>query len=156
MAYFSVDGVEWNIPCDIERISEMKSSNISGMLLNGNYFNDVLGQYLRYTVTLVVPRGQESQYTALYAMLTDPVAQHTFIFPYAQGTVSVVGRVEQISDFYAREASGFTWRKTKFEVISNTPYRQQSLSDAQGQVYSGETGGSGTGNDLLSPYGMYF
>jgi hypothetical protein len=37
---FVLDGMSWDIPCDIERIAEMKASEISGMLLDKSYFND--------------------------------------------------------------------------------------------------------------------
>ena len=35
--YFSVDGMEWNFPVDIERVAEVTASEISGMLLNKTY-----------------------------------------------------------------------------------------------------------------------
>lgn len=131
MPYFTVDGMEWNFPCTIERVSEVKASSISGQLLNGDYFNDVMGQYLRYTVTLVVPRKQESEYAALYEILTSPVAQHEFVFPYNQGTVNVKGRMERISDRYIKEGNDNLWRQTKFEVLSNKPKRKANLTQAQ-------------------------
>ena len=41
---WSIDGLEWNVPCQIERTSEMTPSEISGMLLDKSYFNDVVAK----------------------------------------------------------------------------------------------------------------
>ena len=38
---FTVDGVQWSIPCDISRSMRIQDSDISGQLLNGQYFHDV-------------------------------------------------------------------------------------------------------------------
>ena len=45
---FSVDGVQWDVPCRIVRTAEIAASEISGMLLDRTYFNDVLGTWMRY------------------------------------------------------------------------------------------------------------
>lgn len=119
---FTVDGMQWTFPCDIERVSEITASEISGMLLNKNYFNDVIGVYLSYTVTIVVPFGSMGTYTSLYEILTSPVDSHSFTFPYNQTTVSFSGRVRSISDVYRRMPDGSAhWRGIKFTVISNEP-----------------------------------
>ena len=105
---FSVDGIQWTLPCDIERTAEMEASEISGMLLNKQYFNDVIGTYLRYTVRIVVPFGGEAEYSQLYEILTDPVDAHSFVLPYNRDNISITGRVERISDIYKRLPNGTT------------------------------------------------
>lgn len=128
---FSVDGLQWTLPCDIERTSEMTASEISGMLLNKQYFNDVIGTYLRYTVTIVVPFGGEREYTRLYEVLTDPVDAHSFVMPYNQGSITITGRVEHISDIYRKLPNGqIFWRGISFDVISNTPTKTHTLGEA--------------------------
>ena len=128
---FSVDGMQWTLPCDIERVAELTASEISGMLLDKNYFNDVIGTFMQYTVTLTVPFGRMAQYTNLYNVLTDPVDAHSFVFPYNQGTITVTGRVANISDVYKRLADGSThWKGIKFTVISNAPSRTHTLGQA--------------------------
>lgn len=127
---FSVDGLQWNLPCDIERTAEMEASEISGMLLNKQYFNDVIGTYLRYTVTIVVPFGGEAEYSQLYEILTDPVDAHSFVLPYNRDNISITGRVERISDIYKRLPNGGVfWRGISFEVISNAPTKTHSLGE---------------------------
>ena len=129
--FFSVDGMEWNFPCDIDRVSEVTASDISGMLLNKSYFNDVIGTFLRYSITLVVPFGSESAYAELYEVLTDPVDAHAFVLPYNEGNINITGRVENISDVYRKLANGrYHWRGIKFDVISNNPTKTHTLGEA--------------------------
>ena len=128
---FTVDGTQWTYPCDIERVSEVRPSEISGMLLNKNYFNDVIGTFLQYSITLVVPFGAEAEYATLYEILTAAVDAHTFVLPYNQGSITVTGRVQNISDVYRRLPDGTAhWRGIKFSVISNNPSKTHSLGEA--------------------------
>lgn len=126
---FTVDGMQWSYPCDIDRVAEMQASDISGLLLNKQYFNDVIGTFLKYTVTIVVPFGKENDYVRLYNVLTDPVDAHSFSLPYDQGSISITGRVTDISDVYRKLADGSVhWRGIKFTVISNSPTKTHTLS----------------------------
>lgn len=128
---FTVDGIEWDVPCKIERVAEVTASEISGMLLDKTYFNDVLGTWLRYTVSLAVPIGREREYTLLYETLADPIDAHSFTFPYNQGDISVTARVEVISDEYVRNPSGGRyWRSTSFQAVSIAPTKTYSLDEA--------------------------
>lgn len=130
---FTVDGMHWTFPCDIERVAEVTASELSGMLLNKNYFNDVIGTYLAYTITIVVPIGAESEYSKLYDILTEPVDAHAFILPYNQGSINITGRVQNVSDVYRRMADGsIHWKGIKFSVVSNSPSKTHTL----GQVIS--------------------
>lgn len=128
---FTVDGMQWTLPCDIERTAEMTASEISGLLLNKQYFNDVIGTFMRYSVSIVVPFGQMGDYARLYQILTDPVDAHAFVLPYNQGNISITGRVQNISDIYRRLPDGSShWRGIKFDVISNSPTRTHTLGEA--------------------------
>ena len=128
---FTVDGMLWDFPCDIDRTSEMTASEISGMLLDKNYFNDVIGTFLKYTVTLTVPFGKMPQYAQLYEVLTQPVDAHSFVLPYNQGTITLTGRVSNVADVYKRLSDGSThWKGIKFDVISNAPTKTHTLAQA--------------------------
>jgi len=127
---WSVDGTEWSIPCTVERTSEMTSSEISGMLLDKTYFNDVIGTFLRYSLRVAVPQGYEEQFNSLYEILTEPVDGHAFTFPYAGGVISVTGRVENIRDSWVRLPNGKQkWRGIAFDVLPNHPQKTVSLGD---------------------------
>lgn len=125
MIGFSIDGVRYNLPCSFTRQANVKSSDISGMLLDKRYFNDVLGTYMQYSMQIAVPVGQEATYSQLYELLTEPVEGHIFEMPYNQRTLSITGRVENVSD--ARYKN--TWRGIKFDVIANNPTKEMSLDE---------------------------
>lgn len=128
---FTVDGMLWDLPCDIERKAEMQASEISGMLLDKHYFNDVVGTFLTYSITLVVPFGKETQYARLYEVLTEPVDGHLFVLPYNRGNITITGRVTNISDVYKPMPDGSVhWKGIRFDVISNAPNKTQSLGEA--------------------------
>lgn len=119
---WSVDGVEWTIPCSIERIAEIKASDISGMMMNKAYYNDVLGTYMQYTVTLAVPAGMEDQYVDLYELLSNPVGSHAFVMPYNNSIIEFTGRVEQVSDRWVYvDENHNRWRGVSFVAIANVP-----------------------------------
>ena len=129
---WSIDGVNWNLPCTVERTAEISASDISGLLLDKSYFNDVIGTYLKYDIRVEVPFGRESDYNKLYEdYLIQPVSGHTFNLPYAGGNITVVGRVDSIKDVYVRMKDGKVhWRGIQFSVIGNHPTKHQTLSGA--------------------------
>lgn len=128
---FSVDGIEWEIPCDITRVSEIRASDISGMLLNKAMFNDVLGTYLRYDVKLVPVPSRMSDYYALMEVLTQPVSAHTFVMPYNGGDVTITAQVDQISDVYVRMPGGVPyWKGVTFTATSIHPTKTETLDEA--------------------------
>jgi len=125
---FSIDGLKYDWPCDITRVSRMRPSDISGMMLDRRWFNDVLGTYMTYSVNVAVPLGAGEAYARLYDALTQPVESHRFILPYDRGEIAVEGRVEQVSDSYVRLPGGdLHWRGVRFEVVANHPSREMSL-----------------------------
>lgn len=119
----TVDGLDYEFPCDIERRAQIQSSDLSGMLLNKKYFNDPIATYMQYTITMAIPVTMMAEYAKLYEILTDPVAEHTFILPYNEGTTQIVGRVETVSDRYYKKGGVAVWRGTQFVIISNEPIK---------------------------------
>lgn len=126
---FTIDGQQWPLPCKISRVSEMKSSEISGLLLDGSYFNDVLGQFLRYDVKIAVPVNALDSYGSLYELLTQPVDGHTFVLPYNKTTVTITGRVESVSDECVRFTNGYYWKDISFTIAANNPTKALTLSE---------------------------
>lgn len=126
---FTIDGTRWPWPCSIERAAEVRSSEVSGLLMNRNYFNDVIGTYMQYTVSVAIPLNQRDRHTALYEQLTEPVDGHVFVLPYNQTSLTVTGRVENVSDVYVRLAGGGTyWKGLSFTVTANHPTKSMTLN----------------------------
>lgn len=121
----SIDGVEYDVFCDIARESEIKASEISGILLNKQYYNDVLATYVKYTITLAIPVTKMAQYASLYDVLVAPVPYHFMVLPYNDTFIGFNGRIEVVSDRYY-DPSGQNqgvWRGTQFEFIPKDPVR---------------------------------
>lgn len=127
---WSVDGSEWSIPCSVERESEMTPSEISGMMLDRSYFNDVLGTYMAYDIKVEVPLGKDDEFSQLYDVLTEPVDGHQFVVPYSGGMINVTGRVENIRDVFTRMRDGsHRWSGISFQIKANHPTREMSLDE---------------------------
>ena len=126
---FTIDGVQWPYPCDITRVAELKPSEISGMMLDRSYFNDVLGTFMQYTVKISIPLNDRDRYSTIYEMLTNPVDGHTFILPYNQGNLTITGRINSVSDVFVRLPNGGKyWKGIQFVVTANHPSKEYSLS----------------------------
>lgn len=126
---FTVDSYEWDYPCSVERNSKIESSDISGMMLDRSYFNDVIGTFMSYSINIAVPVNHYSDYDAIYEILNEPVDGHEFVLPYAGGTLSVTGRVESIRDNMVRDGNGIHWRRISFDVTANHPTKEMDLEE---------------------------
>lgn len=128
---FTVDGIAWTIPCDITRTADVRSTSISGDLLDGSYFNDVQGTYMSYEIDLVPNPQQMGDYYALYQVLTAPVDGHTFVFPYDGETIQLTARVGRMSDIWVRLPNGGRyWKGLRVPITANHASRQQTLAEA--------------------------
>ena len=125
---FTIDGLTWDVPCKIERTAEMTASDISGLMLDKSYFNDVLGTYMSYTVSMAVPLDMRDEYAQIYETITNPVDGHTLVIPYNNGTIEITARITNISDVYVRLAGGQNyWKGIRFTAIANHPSKANTL-----------------------------
>lgn len=124
---FSIDGNEWDYPCQIKRVTEVRSSDLSGIMLDKSYFNDVMGTWLVYDLTLAVPFESESDYYIIYNLLVDPVEGHDFVLPYNASTISFYGRVTTVSDAWVKMANGNYWKGTQFRIEASEPSKEVTL-----------------------------
>lgn len=134
---FTIDGFRWPFACDIERTAEIRSSEVSGEMLDGGYYNDVLGTYMTYSVRVVVPLNQRNLYVSLNNLLTDPKGGHQFNLPDQGGTLNVNGRVTNVSDVYVRMPGGEQyWKGIRFDIIANHATRSYTMDQmsAQGRI----------------------
>lgn len=128
---FTIDGIEYNVECSIERTAEIKRSDISGMMLDGHIFNDVLGTYYSYEVRLTMPLRNKGRYGNLIEQLTEPVEGHAFVLPYNNGTLQLTGLVVDPEDVYVTLPSGYTyWEGLRFTINANGPTKALTLGEA--------------------------
>ena len=133
-----VDGVKYNVVSAVQRTAEITPSDVSGLMYNKNYYNDVIATYLKYTITIVVPKDKEGDYSDLYDVLISPNnnAVHSFILPFNQKLIQLNARVETISDDYVGQEGRNgsivkLWRNTKVEVIGIEPYTGSEFSEEE-------------------------
>lgn len=126
----SIDGIIFDVKAEITREAMVTASEISGMILDGSYFNDVLGTYMQYEVRLLYPLYDQNKYAALYEKLTEPVEAHAFILPYNNSFIALTARVETIQDTLLEFENGRQfWRDCSFAIIANAPSKSLSLSE---------------------------
>ena len=127
----TIDGVAFDIKVEITRQAEIKASDISGIMLDKSYFNDVMGTYMEYGIRLSYPLYNQGKYASLYDMLTRPVDAHIFVLPYNRGTITLTARVETVSDTLLEFENGAKyWRDCEFTIIANHPSRTTTLGRA--------------------------
>lgn len=123
---FNVDGSRFDFPCDLERSVKLESSSNSGLMLNKQYFNDVIASYVSYTVKIAIPQGQENDYARLFELLSKPVGEHLWVFPYNQTLISFYGKIDSISDKFYRKVNGRNiWRNISFSVTATRPKEEE-------------------------------
>lgn len=127
----TLDGIDWAVTPKIKRRAEIKASDISGLLMDKSYFNDVIGVYLSYEISVGIPWWNVRSYTALYNALTEPVDGHSIVVPFNDDWITITGRIEVVEDEYVRRPGGGNyWRDTTFTIISNAPYKTITLGEA--------------------------
>lgn len=125
-----IDGLDFDVKCEVERAAEMTPSSISGLMLDRSYFNDVIGTYMSYDLALKYPLYDQDIYARLYELLTAPVDGHLFTVPYNQATIEITGRVVDVSDARVEMDSGRQyWRELRFTIVANHPSRQMTLGE---------------------------
>ena len=126
---FTIDGVEYNVKCTIERTIEIKESSISGIMLGGRIFRDILGTYYIYDIRLEMPLKNKGRYHSLIEQLSEPVEGHTFILPYNSDTIELTGKIKDPKDVWKRLESGYKyWDGLEFTIDPNGPSKTEALS----------------------------
>lgn len=126
----TIDGIEYNLKCRIERKIDIKESDISGMTLDGSIFRDIIGTFYGYVVRLEMPLKNRDRYGALIEQLTEPVDGHAFVLPDNTSTIQITGKVESPEDVWVRLESGYTyWDGLRFTIQPNAPTKELTLSE---------------------------
>lgn len=125
-----IDDIAYDVKCEVKRTANLTSSDISGLLLDKNYFNDVIGTYMSYQVTLKYPLRDQSRYAELYEALTLPVDGHRFNLPFNQGRLDITARIASVPDQWIELDGGFQyWEALQFTIVANHPSKTMALEE---------------------------
>ena len=81
---FSIDGQEFNvIVTELARKGRVSESKLSGDVKSGAHFRDIIGTYYDYEMTVGSNALSETEYDALFEILTAPV-ESTVVLPMEQ------------------------------------------------------------------------
>lgn len=128
MAILQIDGLIYDVKCEITRIAEIVDSGISGKLLDRTIFHDVDGTYLEYDIRFTFPLYDQNRYSAIIEKLYEPVASHEFVLPYNQEAIMITAKVDVVSDDVLELEDGTRyWRNTRFTLSSNAPIKRPTL-----------------------------
>ena len=126
----SIDGVQYDVSCEVHRIAAIESTDISGYMLDRSYFNDVRGTYFSYELVFKHPLYNQNTYASLYEALTEPVDGHVFVLPYNGSTLTLTARVETVPDDWKEMDDGRTfWMGTRVEILPNYPTKVMELEE---------------------------
>lgn len=125
----SVDGIEFDIKAQVTRLPDLTASELSGMMMDKSYLNDMIGTFMHYSIRFEYPLYDQTKYGTLYEMLTEPVDAHAFVLPYNGSTIELTARVETIQDELLDFDNGQQyWNGLQFAIIANHPYKTMSQS----------------------------
>lgn len=125
-----IDGVTYDVKCSIRREGDVRDSEISGEMLDGSMFHDVLGTYYDYEIDFLYPLYDQGKYAAIYEALTEPVDGHAFVLPYNEDNIILTAKVEPVADEIVEMDSGYKyWRALRFALTSNAPTKELTLSE---------------------------
>lgn len=118
---FNIDGWVFNFPIDVSRTTDMYETEVSGMLMNLNYYHDLRASFVKYSVKLAIPRGNEQDYSRLYNLLIQP-SEHYFTLPFNQEEIEFRGIIKSVSDKLIKQVGGVNiWHNISFDIESSEP-----------------------------------
>ena len=103
-----IDGLSYDVKCELTRTFTVNDSDISGKMMNGTYFHDVDGTYLEYEITFKYPLWNQAKYADIIGKLNEPIAD----------------------DLLELENGAQYWRNTSFTITSIAPIKTPTLAGA--------------------------
>lgn len=123
---FTVDGVVYNaFVTELSRSIRVVESDLSGDVMSGEHFRDMVGSYCDYSMTIGTDSLSPEEYDALVEVLADPKEFHTVILPYGRSTLEFEAYIEEISDSLKSDRNGKkNWTDLSVGFYAKKPYRR--------------------------------
>ena len=115
---FSGVGVE-----AVKRSFRIPDGPNAGSMLSGDYTRDIVGTYYDYDLTLTAEQLPDSEYNALYEILSSPVESHTVEMPYGLSGITFEAMIEAGTDELIPMDDGTWWGNLSLTIRAKKPQR---------------------------------
>lgn len=115
---FSGVGVE-----KLQRSFRIPNGPNSGEMLSGETERDIIGTYYDYSLTLTAHLLPDSEYNALFEILSAPVGSHKVELPYGLTSITYDAMIESGSDELIPMDDGTWWGNLTVEFRAKRPQR---------------------------------
>lgn len=115
---FSGVGVE-----SLKRSFRIPDGPNAGEMLSGDYTRDIVGTYYDYDLTLTAEQLPDSEYNALYEILSAPVESHTVEMPYGITSLTFSAMIESGTDELIPMDDGTWWGNLNISIRAKKPQR---------------------------------
>lgn len=115
---FSGVGVE-----SLKRSFRIPDGPNAGEMLSGDYTRDIVGTYYDYDLTLTAEQLPDSEYNALYEILSAPVESHTVEMPYGLTSLTFTAMIEAGTDELIPMDDGTWWGNLNLSIRAKKPQR---------------------------------
>ena len=123
-----MDGITYQVRVRVDSLGRsfrIPDGENAGDLLSGRYSRDIIGTYYDYEMTVGSNALSETEYDALFEILTAPVESHEVVLPYGAGTLSFRAYIEDTSDSMTAD-NGKTrrWGNLSVQFYAQKPQRR--------------------------------
>lgn len=123
----TMDGVNYDVRVvynTLVRSFELLEGENAGQMLSGRYERDLIGTGYSFSMGVEPNPLNRAAYDSFYQAISAPVATHTVVMPYGQGTIEFVARVVSGNDTYNGKTGGRRlWSGLSVEFIYIQPQR---------------------------------
>lgn len=125
---FTIDGQEFNvIVTELRRLGKVKDSKLSGDVKSGAHFRDIVGTYYDYEMSIGSNALSETEYDALYEVLTAPVESHEVTLPFGMSNLSFRAYIEDADDRHiADNGKERLWGELSVKFYAQKPQRRHT------------------------------
>lgn len=95
----------------------------AGKMLSGDYTRGIVGTYYDYDLTLTAEQLPDSEYNALYEVLSSPVERHTVEMPYGLSSITFEAMIESGTDELIPTDDGTWWGNLSVSIRAKKPQR---------------------------------
>lgn len=115
---FSGVGVE-----SLKRSFRIPDGPNAGEMLSGDYERDIVGTYYDYDLILTAEQMPDSEYNALYEIITAPVNSHTVVMPYGLSAITYEAMIQSGTDELIPMDDGTWWGNFNISFRAKKPQR---------------------------------